>query len=151
MITLLNNQDIFTHNSNVIIQQCNCFCTMGSGIAYEIRKRYPEAYEADCKTIKGDKNKLGKFSWVKAKDGKIIINMYSQYDYGRDYRRTNYEYFANGLERVTLFMIDNNLKSISIPYKIGCNLGGGSWEIIEVMINVAFRDCPFDVFICKKD
>ncbi len=38
---------------------------MQSGIARQIREKYPEAYEADCKTVAGDIKKLGTFSWVK--------------------------------------------------------------------------------------
>jgi O-acetyl-ADP-ribose deacetylase (regulator of RNase III) len=151
-IHLLVNQDIFNHSAQVILHQANCFTTMGSGIAAAIRGLYPEAYEVDCKTIRGDKNKLGTFSWVKGKrDGKIIINMYSQYNYGRESRKTNYEAFANGLEKVRDFMIEKKLQSLSIPYKIGCNLGGGDYRIIEKIIEVTFENAPFDVFICKKE
>jgi O-acetyl-ADP-ribose deacetylase (regulator of RNase III) len=41
---------------HAIIHQANCHCTMGSGIAKFIRERFPKAYEADCKTVKGDLN-----------------------------------------------------------------------------------------------
>jgi O-acetyl-ADP-ribose deacetylase (regulator of RNase III) len=82
---------VFDSPSQAIIHQANCFNTMGSGIACQIRQRYPEAYEADCKTISGDRSKLGKFSWVKTNDGKYhIYNCYSQYQYGRDQRQTSH-------------------------------------------------------------
>ena len=52
---------------DLIIHGCNCFCTMGAGIAKTIKQKFPEAYEADLKTEKGDKAKLGTISWAKAK------------------------------------------------------------------------------------
>lgn len=149
-IKTLYGQDIFTLDTQVILQQCNCFNTMGSGIAREIRLRYPEAYEADCKTIRGDRNKLGTITWAKSsKDGKYIINMYSQFNYGKESRKTNYEAFANGLEVVKTFMLNNKLNSLSLPHKIGCALGGGNWTIVKTMIYESFKNQPFDVCICK--
>lgn len=47
---------------SVIAHQTNCFNTMNSGVAKAIRQLYPEAYFADCKTVKGDYKKLGGFS-----------------------------------------------------------------------------------------
>jgi O-acetyl-ADP-ribose deacetylase (regulator of RNase III) len=47
---------------NVICHGSNCFCTFGAGIAKQIKQEFPEAYEADLKTNKGDKSKLGWYS-----------------------------------------------------------------------------------------
>jgi O-acetyl-ADP-ribose deacetylase (regulator of RNase III) len=47
---------------DVIVHGCNCHCTMGAGIAAAIKKRFPEAYAADCATLKGDRSKLGTIS-----------------------------------------------------------------------------------------
>jgi len=48
--------------ADIIGHCCNCFCTMGSGVAAAIKAKYPEAYDADCKTKKGDRTKLGTLS-----------------------------------------------------------------------------------------
>ena len=34
--------------------------------------------------------------------------------------------------------------SIGIPYKIGCGLGGGDWNIVEDIIKTVFRDKKSD-------
>ena len=47
---------------DIIVQGCNCFCAMGSGIAKEIRNRYPEAWQVDYDTEMGDMFKLGTFT-----------------------------------------------------------------------------------------
>ena len=70
---------------DVIIHGCNCFCTMGAGIAKSIKAAFPEAYKADMETLKGDKEKLGNFSAANIKrNGQeiTIVNAYTQYHYG---------------------------------------------------------------------
>lgn len=47
---------------DIVVQGCNCQNTMGSGLAKEIRERYPKAYIADQVTQKGDPDKLGCFT-----------------------------------------------------------------------------------------
>ena len=50
-----------------IVHGCNCQNTMGKGIAKDIRFTWPGVYKSDCKTIKGDLNKLGTYSFIKLK------------------------------------------------------------------------------------
>ena len=70
---------------DILIHSCYCFNTMGSGVAKDIRAKYPQVYEADCKTKKGDVLKLGNFSrWVEVnsfEEFKVIYNLYGQYNY----------------------------------------------------------------------
>ena len=48
------------------IHSCNCFHTFGAGIALQIKRKYPELYEADAKHgPAGDRNRLGTFSTIK--------------------------------------------------------------------------------------
>ena len=42
--------DLFDTKANVILHQVNCQGVMGSGIAAEIKRRFPQAYE-DYKTL----------------------------------------------------------------------------------------------------
>lgn len=68
---------------DVIVQGCNCYCRMGSGLAKQIRSEYPEAYTADCTTTPGDRNKLGTYTKATTKDGFTIVNAYTQYRFNR--------------------------------------------------------------------
>lgn len=52
--------DLLQAEVDAIGHCCNCFCTMGKGIAPKIKKEWPEVYAADCATRKGDRTKLGK-------------------------------------------------------------------------------------------
>lgn len=122
MISIID-QDIFETETQAIIHQCNCFGTMGGGFAKILREKYTEAYEADLKTQKGCKEKLGTFSCIKAKDGIYIYNMYSQYRYGVEKRHTDYEAFFTALHAIESNLFNLDIKKAALPYKIGCKLG----------------------------
>lgn len=151
--------DIFEAPIDCLIHQANCQCTMGGGIAKVIRDRYPEVYERDCQTEKGDINKLGTFSIAKIKDPnsriKHVINLYSQFEYGNDKRYTDYTAMVDGLELIRDGMIakgTNETITIGIPYKMGCLRGGGDWSIVEAIIYSVFSDeYDFKILICRKD
>ena len=123
---------------DVIVHGANCFCTMGSGIAKQIKEQFPEAYEADCKTTKGDILKLGSYTYRKARHYDfIIVNGYTQYNYGTDSPKADYE-------AITLVMrkINFNFKgrTIGMP-KIGAGLAGGDWDRIKKIIETELTDC----------
>lgn len=69
-------------NFDVIVHGCNCFCTMGAGIAKTIKDVFPEAYEADIQTEKGSRDKLGGISYVVLNRNGYeitVVNGYTQY------------------------------------------------------------------------
>ena len=77
---------------DVIIHGCNCFCTMGAGIAKQIKDTFREAYQSDLKTKRGDVSKLGTVNCVTTKSiyytgtttairEIIVVNAYTQFDY----------------------------------------------------------------------
>jgi hypothetical protein len=125
---------------------------MGSGVAKEVRETYPEVYEADCRTIKGDANKLGTFSFSKTRDGKIGYNLYSQFNYGYDGKcYTNYEAMRCGLEKIRDHVksnISSNAK-VGIPCRMGCARGGGNWDEVLRIIKEVFENDSVEVVICE--
>lgn len=119
---------------DVIVQGCNCFNTMGGGIAKEIRERYPHIAEVDNETVRGDYNKLGNYTKgiVIGKDNNtfVLINAYTQFNMstGEDV----FEYVAFELILQKLVRLYGNY-SIGLPY-IGMGLAGGDKEIILDML-----------------
>ena len=130
LITLTEKTDF-----DVIVHGCNCFNTMGAGIAKTIKERYPEAYREDCKTSRGDITKLGGYTWTVAKAPNtgwffVIVNAYTQFNYGKgcqvDYRAI----------RTVFRTIAANFSYARIGYpRIGAGHGGGDWNIIEQIID----------------
>lgn len=116
---------------DLIIQQCNCFNTMGAGIARIIGDHYPEAEAADKATVLGDINKLGTYECVETKDG-IIVNLYGQYNFGFGYGKTPTSYLA--LE-TALKQIAKQFQGKRIgTYQLGCNRGGADWSLVKPLI-----------------
>jgi O-acetyl-ADP-ribose deacetylase (regulator of RNase III) len=116
---------------DVIVQGCNCFNTMGGGIARQIRERYPMAAEVDNETLKGDYRKLG--NYTTAFTGKfLIVNAYTQYNMSQGKDVFEYTAFQLILNKLTFAYPG---KRIGLPY-IGCGLAGGDRETIFDMIEV---------------
>jgi len=144
--------------ADIIAQCCNCFNTMGAGVAAAIAQEYPEAVEADNETKKGDKSKLGSLSLCVVKDPtthknqaiKAIANLYGQFGFARDNRAVNYEAMYSALVEFR-DKLKPAVKTVAFPYKMGCGLAGGDWRIVEKMIEVVFDGTTFDVLICKYE
>ena len=114
---------------DILVHGCNCFHTMGAGIAKQIKEKYYDAYKADLLTIKGDKTKLGSYSILSINDNQYIINAYTQYYYfGK--RPINYVALRDVFK-----LINKNFKNLKIGIpKIGAGLGKGNWNIIKSII-----------------
>lgn len=119
---------------DVIIHGCNCFCTMGAGIAKQIKEIFPEAYEADQKTEFGSKDKLGTYSSAKVtreNNEIIIINAYTQYSHGGSGILVDYEALRSVFKK-----IKSNFSGKRIGYPmIGAGLAKGDWNIISEIID----------------
>lgn len=159
MIYFLDDTNLLTWFDNQtvpvgIIHQANCFHTMGGGIAAQIARKYPVAYEVDKLTGYGDKEKLGKYSSAQIQDtpSKIIYNMYSQFTFGGG-KQTMYDAMVDGLTSIENNAAIIGLERLGLPYNMGCKLGGGKWNIVKEIINSVFQsDLPAtDLYICRYE
>lgn len=138
-----------TTEVNCIFQSCNAFNTFGSGIAFAIKTKYPEAYIADCETEAGDRGKMGTFTLAHTADGKKIFNLYGQYSMERHIRATDYNALTSALERVRDYINLNDENAIiGIPFLMGCALGGGDWRVVESIIISVFNGTNIPIRIC---
>lgn len=130
---------------------CNCFNTFGAGIAASIKKKYPEAYQADLSFGEsGDRLKLGQFSYVKTYDEKYIYNLYGQYTMGTHKRQLNYEAIYNAMQGMKKHAGNNSVRLLGFPRNMGCALAGGDWRIVDAMIRSLFEgDDNFEIYICN--
>jgi O-acetyl-ADP-ribose deacetylase (regulator of RNase III) len=117
---------------------------MGAGIAAQISNRYPTAYDADLRTLKGDLGKMGTYSstWVmcNSKRGGSIVNAYTQYNPGNN---LSYEALA-----AVLYRLNEDYAGYHIGFpQIGCGIGGGDWKTVRAMIRDHMRKCRVTVVI----
>lgn len=122
LIAMAKNGDF-----DVIVHGCNCFHTMGAGIAKQIAKEFPWALEADIsQTENGDIGKLGTYTVGYNPEKKfIVLNAYTQYKPGANF---NIDAFRTILWKISQF--ESSVK-VGFPL-IGGGIGGGHHdEIIE--------------------
>ena len=121
-------------NFDVIIHGCNCMCTMGAGIARQIKQHFPDAYKADQATKSGDRKKLGTYTSAEVERAGVhytVINAYTQYDFGG--RKVNVDYDA---VRSCFRAIRRDFAGKRIGYPmIGAGLAGGNWDTIAAIID----------------
>lgn len=122
---------------DIVVQGCNCWNTMGGGIAREIRERYPEVAQVDVKTVRGDYRKLGNWTseFVIRKNGRVefeVINAYTQYNMSQGTDVFEYIAFQLILEKLA-FVYPG--KRFGLPH-IGMGLAGGDKDIIIPMIEI---------------
>lgn len=116
----------------VIAHCCNCFCTMGAGIAPQIKHKFPEAYAVDCATTAGDQDKLGTITYTE-NTTPIVVNLYGQYDFkGRQFGKMDLDYTALR-KSLAAMKAKFSGKKFGLPM-IGAGLAGGDWNIIERII-----------------
>lgn len=131
---------------DVIVHGCNCFCAMNSGIAPQIKKKFPEAFEVDCNTKKGDREKLGTISFTH-NTNPVVVNAYTQYEFGTDKRNCDYNALRSCMQEIR---IQFKGKKIGMP-KIGAGLAGGDWNIIRKIIDEELGEEDITIVEWKKD
>lgn len=143
---------------DIIMHQCNCNSTMGTGLAKQIKERYPAAYAIDKECPFPPEIKFGKYTNARAHNhiGRIveIVNLYGQLGYGRDEQQTDYEklksalfmYFSNATEQGYLAG-----KKIGIPEGMGCGNAGGDWAEMMKILEEAIQIFRISIYTYKLE
>ena len=86
---------------DIILHGCNCFNTMGAGIAAQIASNFPDAKLADDETLRGDAGKLG--TYTIGMHGRLtIFNVYTQYSMSyHDKDVFEYNAFERALNKIS--------------------------------------------------
>lgn len=152
--------NLLESNCDIICHQVNCKRAMGRGIAGQIRQKWPKAYEDYCYNIdymyendfvKQSSDLLGMISWTELEDNKYVMNFFSQDEYyPRDRCHTDYEAFTKCCKALKNFITEYNLDKlktiIGFPYKIGCGLAGGNWDIVSAIIEREFEGYEVEIY-----
>ena len=160
------NKSLLTQTDGFIIQAVNCRGVMGSGLAFQIRQRYPVVYvnyldhiyektkidrkykppffhhTQDCKSLLGDFTVL-------SIDGLSICCIFTQLNFGRDkdvmYTSLDAVYYS--LRNVNSFLDENHFNEVIKMPKICSGLGGAPWPVIQELIQYCLPNKDIEIYI----
>lgn len=164
--------DLFEGDSDIIVHQVNCRGAMGSGVAKQVRARYPNVYKVYCRHCadyhaRGE-SPLGEALLVKAEpdseNSVWVANLFAQDGYGYGERHTDYEALWSSLHVLRNYCLSlQSLRpkdergnpapvKIGIPFKMSCDRGGGDWEgRVYPMIEEILGDLDVTLYELPKD
>lgn len=149
MVIKIVNGDLLEAEENVLVHQVNAQGKFASGVAGQIRKKYPKVYKEYMDYCKGKDHPhtlMGDVQAVEVGEKKYVANIFSQLNYGYDGQRyTSYDSLYNGLLHIKSAAKKEGL-SVALPFGIGCGLGGGSWHVVYAMIEDIFQNYEATIY-----
>lgn len=140
------SEDILKMKNGIICHSVNSLGVWGSGLALQLKNKWPHAYqEYKDKLLMPRYKNLGRAQIVKVSDSLYCCNLYSQLDYGTDYRRTEYGSLYTSLKNLKEQIDDEDL--VYFPWQLASGRGGADWNLVMEMIDELFPVCC----ICKID
>ena len=140
--------DLFSTTAPIICHQVNCQGVMGSGVAKQVREKYPVAYKRYVEACdKNDRRSLlGKVQAVKvaSEPDRYIANMFTQFTYGYDGNKyTSVDNLTYAFRIVAFAAKSSGIDTIAAPWKIGCVRGGANWdEVYEILEMIFCKENP---------
>lgn len=131
--------DLLESPYRLILHGCNAQGVMGSGVAKQIRKKFPQAFEEYYTAYEKEMLWLGDVIFADC-GSKIIANGITQQYYGRSGNCfINYEAINNVMEDTHNYAAKHGMEHVAMPL-IGAGLGGGSWKKISSIIEDKFTN-----------
>ena len=159
--------DLFTSDARIIAHQVNCQGRMDSGVALQVKNKFPHVYE-EYKKIASPEI-LGKIQLIPCNPAYIgydsgsiavpyteqwICNLFAQDKYGYDGKQyTSIDALIKCFSKLNACIHEknNNFNSkIAMPYKIGCVRGGANWNDVYELIERTFYDCEVELWRFDK-
>lgn len=129
-----NLLDMFDNGDfDIIAHGCNCHQAMFNGIAAQIARRFPKAKYMDDQNYMSPQQKLGNMSVAQIAHNGTILNLYSQFNPGKDLNMTALE--------LALWKVNHLYPGhhIGLPL-IGCGIAGGDWSLVKPLIKRMLKD-----------
>lgn len=136
--------NILTISDGVIIHGCNAQGVMGSGIAGQIKEKYPECFKEYRKFCESTEDKREILGLVHAfsTENLVILNAITQFSFGKDGSKyVSYKAVRDAFKTISEMIDEAGINEINYPL-IGAGLGGGDWTIISALIDEQFAKYP---------
>lgn len=125
--------DLLKAKVGIIAHQTNCHGKMGAGVAKQIKDKLLseeefDIYKGACDCL--GSSLLGHIQTLKAKDGRLVVNVFGEdFPTGKGLD-TDYKALYSGLSHLEEKASSENL-SVAIPGLMGCGLAGGDWNYVK--------------------
>lgn len=160
--------DLVEVGADLICQQCNCLTTKPHGLSQYIQETLDICVYSNRRPMRKGRNIA--VSEDRSTPGTIevvknVVNMMAQFapgkpgrwyrdiTKGRDTSNQRFEWFQDCLLELEQYVVSKHIKSIAFPYKIGCGLAGGDWNVYKSTLEefeVMMRKHDVDVFLVLK-
>lgn len=145
--------DPLIKGNKIIVHVCNDIGGWGKGFVMAISKRWKLPEDHYRQWHKSNENfNLGEVQFVQVEEELWVANLIGQHKTNKDENGNapiRYEAVLLGLEKVSLFAVENNA-SVHMP-RIGCGLAGGTWDKIEPLINQSLIHNNIDTYVYDFD
>lgn len=117
-----------------IVHQCNCRTYTAKGVASALFQRFPYANSYRIRQTPSSTGSIERFG--DGKEQRFIVSFYAQRNCGPcSYSSETYEQRLEWFESCFEQLIHQyHPKSIAMPFKIGCGLAGGDWNIYLALL-----------------
>lgn len=149
-----------TGHEVLVCHQVNCMGVMGAGLAKQLRDLFPlmyRSYKITCDNAKDKRSLLGKtdsYSVNYLGYDYTIVSIFGQERYGRGGCFTDYDALRKAFKTIRGMaspLPGRVATRVRIPYRMGCGLAGGDWNIVKSIIQEELLDHDVIVEIWKKD
>jgi O-acetyl-ADP-ribose deacetylase (regulator of RNase III) len=124
-----NILDALDDGCDYIAHVCNAQGVQASGVAKQIRAKYPDSFVAYYNVCKdaGSKRALGFSTHA---DDRVLCLIAQEY-YWTEKRQIHYGHLIRALKHAC----ENHIIcTIGIPYPMGCGLAGGDWNTVKEIL-----------------
>ncbi len=137
--------NLFTSNSQTLVNTVNCVGVMGAGIALEFRLRYPQMYERYVEICNSHLLDIGKL-WLYKSEHRWVLNFPTKKHWKR---ASKIEFLQLGLQKFVDTYKDKGITSIAFPLIGTLNGGIAENESLQVMTKYLYKcdDINVEIYI----
>lgn len=142
-ILYVRQGNIFCSPCQTIINTVNCYGVMGTGIALQVKERYPEVFESYKLICDQRRFKPGNTQLVKIHNSRWILNFATKDHW---FHPSKIEWIEKGLYEFCLKYEQRGITSAAfIP--LGCKNGQLSWAKVQPLMERYLSELPIPIEI----
>ena len=134
--------DIFKSHAQVLVNPVNTVGVMGKGIALELKKRYPDMFQAYKDICNKRELKIGSLMLCYEPDHWVLL--FPTKEHWRN--PSQIEYIEAGLANFCRTYTEKGITSAAFP-RLGCGNGGLNWADVKPVMEKYLQDLPIDIYI----